>query len=133
MKGPRMSRPARRSKFGNVRTTRMVGGVETTFDSKAEAKFYDDLLIRQRAGEVCCIDVHPSYALAVDGKPIGKYKADFAFLEKSTAGGVESWRHVTVDVKGVQTQLFRLKWKAAQALYPHRDWRLIPAKSVRAA
>jgi hypothetical protein len=133
---PMTARPARkgrRSKFGNVRVTRVVGDCAVTMDSKAEAKYYDDLVIRARKGEVTMIDVHPSFPLSVGGKPIGKYKADFKFLERHYVDGVECWRWVVVDVKGVQTQAFRLKWKAAQALYPDNDWRLVPAKSVRRA
>lgn len=122
-----------RSKYGNVKTTRLIGGVETTFDSKAEAKFYDELLIRQRKGEVCMIEVHPSYGLFTNGVKVGTYKADFRFHERNEPRRDDGWRIVVADVKGVRTQLFNLKWNMVRAAHPHLDWRLIPAKSVRAA
>lgn len=121
-------RVARPSKYKNVKTTRIIDGQAVVLDSKAEAKFYDDLLIRHRKGEVCLITVHPVYEIAVHGKKIGKYVADFSFLEKRTIGKAESWQQVTVDVKGVQTAAFRLKWKLVKALYPHVEWRLVMVK-----
>jgi len=92
----------RYSKYGNVKTT--IDG--TKFDSKAEAEYYQELKLRQRAKELEIIKLQPSVTL-VAGIP-GKvrpiiYIPDFLIKEKS--------QYVYIDVKGVHTAVFTLKSK----------------------
>ncbi len=108
--------PRRRSKYGNVKTT--VDGMR--FDSKAEAAYYAELKLREKAGEVRHIRRQVKFPLMVNGEPVTSYKADFCFdervygLAKGNTGYFQ-WVPKVVDVKGYRTPLYRLKakWMAA--------------------
>lgn len=92
-----------RHKFGAVRTERDG----QSFDSKAEARYYDQLMLAQRAGEVVMVLRQVPFHL-----PGGvKYVCDFLVFHAS--GVVE-----VVDVKGVETESFRAKKRLVEALYP---------------
>jgi len=101
-----MSRP---SKFGNVRTE--IDGIK--FDSKAEARFYAVLRLREKAGEVSAIELQKPYALKEsNGEVVCTYVADFAFYDHVQG------RERVVDVKGgkaTQTAVFRIKRKLMRA------------------
>lgn len=97
----------KRSKYGAKRMC--VDGV--WFDSIAEAKFYGELRQRQKAGEVGSIMRQPEFPLAVSGVVIAKYRADFTFFDR------QAGRDRTVDVKGFDTPLSKLKRKHVKAQY----------------
>jgi hypothetical protein len=85
----------RLSKYGN-RKVICNGG---TFDSKRELQRYQELLLLQKAGQICCLERQPSFEL-VPGvvlygrkRPPLKYTADFSYFV--TARGLE----VIEDVK----------------------------------
>ena len=96
-----------RHKFGAVRTAR--GGI--TFDSKAEAARYDQLLILQGIGEVVGFMRQPVFYL-LGGT---RYVADFLIF---WADG----RVIAEDVKGVETEAFKVKWREVQAAYPWMEF-----------
>jgi hypothetical protein len=81
------------------------------FDSKAEAKRYGELMIRQKAGEITDLKVHPPYWLTVNGIEICKYVGDFAYW---TNDG-DDRQYILEDVKGVKTRLYMLKKKLVLA------------------
>lgn len=97
------------NKFGAKRVT--IDGI--TFHSKAEARFYCDLKLREKIGEVTDIELQPKFPLQAgdDGDVIGVYKADFRFYDH-----IQNRRRV-VDVKGVQTREFRRTVKHVLAQY----------------
>lgn len=103
----------RGNKYHNKKT--MVDGV--LWDSKKEAAFYQELKLRQKARDIASfkykerIILQPSFRLG--GKTIREitYTPDFIVFGD---GYVEF-----VDVKGVRTATFDLKWKMLQ--YKHRD------------
>lgn len=101
-----IANPKRKNKFGAKRTT--VDGI--TFDSKREAAFYSELKLREKAGEVGGVELQRRFALlGQDGSLICTYVADFCF-----------WDHVAdrfrcVDVKGVETDVFKIKRKLMRA------------------
>jgi hypothetical protein len=105
----------RRSKYGNVRTE--VDGIR--FDSQAEARHYGDLRLRERAGEIA--DLRPAPAQPTKERfALGAgitYTPDFTYVE----GG----KRVAVDVKGVETESFRLRAKLFRARYPDIDLRVV--------
>lgn len=82
----------------------------TTFDSKAEARRYQELKLMQAAGEITDLEAHPCYPLIVNGVKVGSYEADFRYV---TQGG----ETVIEDVKGVRTDTYRLKKRLVEALY----------------
>lgn len=97
-----MSAPARH-KFNAKRAER--GGLK--FDSQAEARYFDELMLRQLAGEVLFFLRQVRFDL-----PGGVvYRADFMVFESN--GNVR-----VVDVKGVSTESFRAKRRMVEALYP---------------
>lgn len=92
-----------RHKFGAVRTE--VDGRK--FDSKAEARFAAKLDKMQEAGEVLFYLRQTRFDL-----PGGIfYKADFTVF-------FSDGRTEFVDVKGIETQEFKLKRKLLESTYP---------------
>ena len=97
-----------RSKYRNIPI--MVDGLR--FSSKAEARRYGELKILQAAGEVFWFMLQPRFRL-----PGGiVYVADFLVVWGSALS--PRFRAITVeDVKGHETQAFKLKRKLFEAQY----------------
>ena len=100
------------SKYGNHRT--VVDGY--TFDSKAEARRYQELRLMEQAGEIRNLRVHPPYPLYCPGDDceivrVACYVADFDYWD------VPGDRFVVEDVKGQRTAIYSLKrkWLRLQA------------------
>jgi hypothetical protein len=112
-----MARAARRSKYGNVRTT--IDGY--TFASKREARAYQDLKLREKAGEVRDVELQPRFDLAVNGVKICVYVGDFRFRELSHLGDGMThprWDRVVVaDSKGARTRVYEMKRKLMKAIH----------------
>lgn len=96
-----------RSKFNAKKT--VVDGI--TFDSRKEAKRYVELRDLERAGKIQCLRRQVRYELIPAFNVGGKhyrptsYVADFVYTD--TATGEE----IVEDVKGVLTDVYRLKSK----------------------
>src|SRR5690625_5059460 len=90
-----------------------------TFDSKAEARYYQQLKLMERAGEILFFRLQPRYRLLDGFEKHGKkhrpvdYVADFEIHHKD--GSIE-----VVDVKGMKTDVFRMKEKMFHKKYPHK-------------
>lgn len=101
------------SKYGNKKTT--AGGV--TFDSKAEAMYYLGLLADKRKGLVKDIELQPRFELLPKFEKNGvkygalKYVADFRVL-------FPDGREQIIDVKGTETEVFKIKRKLFEHKYP---------------
>lgn len=97
---------AKTNKYGAKKT--VLDGIR--FDSKAEATYYAKLKQREKAGEVGGVELQrPFVILGPKGELITTYKADFAFWD------FKEDRFRVIDVKGVETQVFRLKRKLVKA------------------
>lgn len=94
------------SKYRNVK----VRSDGYAFDSKAEYRRYEELVLLERAGEITQLGVHPRYALEVLGEKICVYEADFSYQDRVGALHVE-------DVKGVRTREFILKKNLMRAIH----------------
>lgn len=93
----------RRNKYGAIRTT--VDGI--TFHSKKEAARYEVLRDLAAAGGIANLRLQVSHTLHVNGQKICRYISDFEYdLED---------RHITEDVKGRITDVYRLKKKLMRA------------------
>ena len=92
-----------RHKYHAKPTTR--NGIK--FQSKKEARYYDELLLRQRAGEVLFFLRQVPFDLPGNTK----YRADF--MEFWTNGEVK-----VIDVKGYQTKEFIKNKKMVESIYP---------------
>ena len=94
----------RRSKYNNRRV--MFDGV--TFDSVREANRYLVLRGKQEQGQIKRLVVHPRFTLEVHGIKICDYVADFQYELPTGERAIE-------DVKGVKTDVYRLKAKLMRA------------------
>jgi hypothetical protein len=98
-----------------------------TFDSRAEARRYQELRVLEQAGEIYGLDVHPSYLVMEGFYYRGErvraitYVADFSYTERETG------RRVVEDVKGVRTQVYRIKVKLLKSRCPDLWFREVGA------
>ena len=97
-------------KYRNVKTE--VDGI--TFDSRAEADRYCELKMLLAAGKISGFDIQPSFVLDVGVR----YRPDFIVCGNDGVVWVE-------DVKGVETQAFKLKRKLWEQRYPWMELRVI--------
>ena len=90
------------------------------FDSQAEAKHYlYTLKPRLDAGEISHLEIHPRIRCEINGRKICDYLADFRYLDSSRSGpDGQVGCQVIEDVKGYKTDVYRLKKKLVEALYP---------------
>lgn len=105
------------SKYKNTKVA--VDGI--TFDSKREAKRYQELKLLERAGEIANLTIQPKFPLRCNGRDIlirsnryyrgrkATYYADFSYTTKEG--------RVVEDVKGADTALSRLKRAIVEAEY----------------
>ena len=94
-----------RSKHKYRAQATVVDGIR--FDSKKEARYYGELKLRQRVGDVLC------FLRQVPIHLPGQTRLVIDFLEFRTDGSVHF-----VDTKGVQTETFKLKKRQVEDLYP---------------
>ena len=114
--------PRKGSKYHNVRV--VLDGI--TFDSKREARRYTELRLLERAGHIGELKVHPSFSIVVRGVEVCKYEADFTYYVLGGFGQADAWPNIAVnkcgdrwfvveDVKGMRTDVYRLKKKLLKA------------------
>jgi len=76
-----------------------------TFDSRAEARRYDALRLKMKAGFISELRVHERFPLYANGKSLGYYEADFTYV-------IPGQGVVCEDVKGgTATDTPLSKWK----------------------
>lgn len=100
--------PVKPSKYRNVKVE--YNGMK--FDSKKELKCWQELELRQKAGEISDLKRQQSYDLLVNGLKIGRFTADFAWTENG--------RYVVADCKSPATRketAYRLRKKIWEAQY----------------
>ena len=116
-----------RSKF-NVRTdaagkeARTYGGI--VYDSAAEMRYAQLLDVRTLAGDIIAWWRQIPFQLSVAGVPICKIVADFKILHNDKSTEI-------VEVKGVQTSVYRLKRKIFEAQYAAVKYTVVDAKRVK--
>lgn len=93
------------------------------FDSIRESQRYKELKILERAGEISKLKLQPRFLLQDSFKKNGKtyrkieYIADFMYCQGD--------KTVVEDVKGMQTDVFKLKHKLFEKRYPELELRII--------
>ncbi len=101
------------SKYKNVKIK--IDGIK--FDSKAESERYAELRILEKAGMISNLQLQPKFELQSKFRHNGKalaaicYIADFSYHEKT------SEKIIVEDVKGVETDVFKIKRKMFLRLY----------------
>ena len=93
------------------------------FDSIAESRRYKELALLEKAGEIENLQLQPKFLLQESFKKNGKtyrkieYIADFMYEEKGQV--------IVEDVKGKETEVFKLKHKLFEKKYPELELRII--------
>lgn len=106
---PAASQKAQRTKYGNRKVADAAGNVH---DSGKEYRRWQELQLRERAGEVRSLRRQVPYALVVNGVLVCQYVADFVYEEGQAT--------VVEDVKSPPTRAkpdYRIKLKLMQALH----------------
>lgn len=115
-----------RNKYNAVKTE--IDGI--TFDSKAESKYYEKLKAQWLAGEIHYFTVQPRYLLEEAFTKNGirhraeYYIADFEVIDNDLN------THV-IDVKGVETAMFKSKRKRFEKRYPHLSLTIVKGGKVK--
>lgn len=110
----------KKSKYNNKIT--YVDGIR--FDSKREAEYYKQLLLLQKIGEVKEIELQPKFTLLETFRKNGvthrsiTYKADFKVTYKDNKVEI-------IDVKGAETQVFKIKRKLFEHQFPHLSLKIV--------
>lgn len=114
------SKIKKKSKYRNKKVT--IDGIE--FDSKKEAHYYMQLKLLKQSGEIKDFGLQEKFVLqegftknGTRHRPI-TYYADFIIdnLDGSTD---------VVDVKGMETQVFKIKKKLFEYKYPNLELKII--------
>ena len=96
------------------------------FDSIAESKRYKELALLQRAGKITELQLQPKFLLQESFRKNGKtfrkieYIADFMYEKNG--------KIVVEDVKGKETEVFKLKRKLFEKKYPALELKIIKMK-----
>ena len=98
---------AKPSKYRNQPIT--LDGIR--FQSKAEARYYSQLKLREKAGEVYGVELQKPFVITINGILICTYRCDFSFYDHKED------RVRVIDVKGFSTPVFKLKAKMVKAQY----------------
>ncbi|QGF21775.1 putative endonuclease [Bacillus phage vB_BcM_Sam46] len=89
-----------------------------TFDSKAEAKYYEKLKGDKEAGLILDFKLQPRFLLQEGFTKNGIYHRPIYYI-----ADFEVWDSVLkrriIDVKGVETEVFKIKRKQFELRYPH--------------
>ncbi len=102
------------------------------FASKLEAERYKQLMLLQRAGEISDLQLQPEFQIfegyvnCYDGKKhISRfYVGDFMYID------MRSKQTIVEDTKGMETDVFRLKWEEVQKKYPEYVFRKLTKNDV---
>lgn len=93
------------------------------FDSIQESKRYKELALLEKTGKISNLELQPHFLLQESFKKNGKtyrkieYIADFKYIENG--------KTIVEDVKGLQTDVFKLKHKLFEKKYPELELRII--------
>ena len=93
------------------------------FDSIQESKRYKELKLLLRAGKIQELELQPHFLLQDSFRKNGKtyrkieYIADFKYIEND--------KTIVEDVKGLQTDVFKIKHKLFEKKYPDLELRII--------
>lgn len=93
------------------------------FDSTKEAQRYKELKLLERAKKISNLELQPRFLLQESFRKNGKtyrkidYIADFQYIEDG--------KTIIEDVKGLQTEAFKIKHKLFEKKYPELELRII--------
>ena len=125
---PGEDRKEKESKYHNKPTERVTAsGNVLKFPSQKEARRYDALLLRLKAGQIKDLRMQVDFTLQeaftdAEGKRVRaiRYKADFVYEEyQSTIDGTPIWKMIVEDVKtrATATDKYKIKKKLLKEKY----------------
>lgn len=97
-------------KWGSKYNSRRTEYHGTSYMSKKEAEYAWELDMRLNGGDIKGYQKQFKLSLDVNGEHICNYYVDF--LVENTDGSVDA-----VEVKGYETDVWKIKWKLAMALH----------------
>ena len=115
------------SKYHNKKIK--IDGIE--FDSRLEAKEYQELKLLERAGLIKDLRMQIKFELQPKYKKNNKtirainYVADFVYFD------VEKGKTIVIDTKGFRTDVFKLKKKIFEYVYPDLEIKEIRKEDIR--
>lgn len=107
------------SKYYNKKV--VIDGID--FDSKAEGSRYKELKLLEKANKISHLKVQPRFLLQDSFRKNGKiyrkieYVADFSYIENG--------KKIIEDVKGKETEVFKIKHKLFEKMYPQLELKII--------
>lgn len=113
-------KPKKKSKYRNVKTT--VDGI--TFDSKKEAEYYCKLKLLKQAGEIKDFGLQQRYELLPTFRKNGTTYRSITYVADFVIVNLDGTTEV-VDIKGVETQVFKIKQKLFEHKYPDLSLKVI--------
>lgn len=93
------------------------------FDSVKEGKRYRELALKEKAGDIKNLQLQPRFLLQESFRKNGKtfrkieYIADFQYEENG--------KIIVEDVKGMKTDVFKIKQKLFEYKYPELELKII--------
>lgn len=113
----------------NAKKTQVNG---ITFDSKLESERFQQLLLLEKAGEICDLTLQMEFQIfqgyrdpeTGEKEKSAFYVADFVYLD------CKARKWIAEDTKGVETKDFRLKWKLVKQRYPDYTFRILKRSDV---
>lgn len=108
----------------------IVNGIK--FQSKLESDRYQQLLLLEKAGEICDLALQLEFQIfhgfvnaeTGEKEKSSFYVADFVYLD------CKAHKWIAEDTKGVETKEFRLKWKLVKQKYPEYTFRKLTRADV---
>lgn len=108
------------NKYKNIKT--VIDDI--TFDSKKEADYYCQLKILKRAGEIKDFGLQQRYELLPTFKKNGTTYRAITYVADFVIDNLDGTTDV-VDTKGVETQVFKIKQKLFEYMYPDLELKII--------
>jgi hypothetical protein len=102
------------NKYGNVRT--LYNGF--LYSSKKEARYAQELDLRVRAKDIKSWERQIPFPMIINGIIVCKYVVDF--VEEDMNG-----KKTCIEIKGRETDVWKLKYKLFKALYPTHTLQVI--------
>lgn len=101
----------------------VVDGI--TFDSKKEAQRYAELKLLEKAGEISNLKLQPVFELQPMFSKNGKTYRGITYIGDFMYWVVGGSQWVIEDVKGVQTEVFKIKRKLFEMRYPNHTLKIV--------
>lgn len=104
----------RKNKYENKKVT--VDGIK--FDSQLEANRYCELKILQRAGQIKDLRRQISFELQPGYKKNGRHIQSINYIADFVYYDVNKKKFIVEDTKGYKTEIYKLKKKILEYVYP---------------